>query len=86
MHGPALRDEIGGITSRSVLSQVAKGNHRGVDIGDEQARIYPVAGGLVADESTIIWCLYNDEQDVMERRSPTRRASRRNTPMERARP
>lgn len=60
----------GGIGQRSKLGQIAKGSWKGERIPTNK----PAAiKGLVEswpDESTIIWCLYNDEQSQVEELFP----------------
>lgn len=59
--------EIGGIGERGKLAQLAKGKGGIATNKPEFIR------GLVnswPDESTIIWCRYNDEQDLLERTFP----------------
>ncbi len=61
--GELFASTFGGITSRSTLARIAKGSYRG---GAVTTNKYDAIAGLLAqwpDESTIIWCLYNDEQD-----------------------
>lgn len=79
--GTLYADKIGGITSRSVLSQISKGNHKGKRIATHK---YEFIRSLVdswtrpadADatdsgpESTIIWCCYNAEQDRLDETFP----------------
>lgn len=63
-------DRIGGITSRSVLSQIAKGSHKGDDIETLKP---PYIRKLVEswpEESTIIWCKFNAEQDRIAQEFP----------------
>lgn len=61
--GELFASSFGGITSRSTLARIAKGTYRG---GEVETNKYDAIAALLAqwpDESTIIWCLYNDEQD-----------------------
>lgn len=58
--------EIGGIGQRGKLSQIAKGN--GAE-SNKPAFIRDLVNSW-PDESTIIWCRYNDEQESMERMFP----------------
>lgn len=53
----------GGITSRSVLSQIAKGNHKGEHVDSLKPAYIKAMVDSWPTESTIIWCHYNDEQD-----------------------
>jgi superfamily II DNA or RNA helicase len=50
-----------------VLSQIAKGNHRGKSIPSNKPEYIRNLVESWPDESTIIWCIYNSEQELMER-------------------
>lgn len=74
MTGSLFANNIGGITGRSRLSQVAKGWVK-VDgnLVDVPTNKYHAIRELVRswpDESTIIWCWFNEEQDRLEREFP----------------
>lgn len=57
---------IGGITIRSQLSQLAKGNYDGEAIASNKpAFIRDLVSGFGKD-STLIWCIYNEEQESMQ--------------------
>jgi len=58
-------DRIGGITSRSVLGQIAKGSHKGKDIDTLKPAFIRRLVESWPTESTIIWCKYNAEQDLI---------------------
>lgn len=58
-------DKIGGIGSRSVLSQIAKGNRNGKAIATLKPDYIRDLVNSWQPESTIIWCLYNAEQELM---------------------
>ena len=65
--GSLVTANVGGISMRGKLSQIAKGK------GGIPTNKPEVIRSLVAswpDESTIIWCHYNDEQDAMARLFP----------------
>lgn len=68
--GSLLCDQAGGITSRSVLSQIAKGNYKGKAIPSNKAAYIRKLVDSWPGESTLIWCLYNEEQATMERTFP----------------
>lgn len=75
--GLAFRDsgtlfamEPGGITSRSVLSQIAKGNHKGEKVDSLKPGFIRRMVESWPGESTIIWCMYNPEQEGMARLFP----------------
>jgi hypothetical protein len=78
--GQLFADRIGGITNRSVLSQIAKGWYKGREI---ESRKPAYIRDLVAswpDESTIIWCHYNAEQASLERTIPEAHSMHGKTP------
>lgn len=63
--GELFAASFGGITSRSTLARIAKGSYQGEAI---ETNKYAAIAELLSqwpDESTIIWCLYNDEQDTI---------------------
>lgn len=74
--------EAGGITSRSVLSQIAKGSHRGKDVSTKKPEYIRNLVNSWPDESTIIWCIYNREQDLMDATFPGAASIRGDTPFE----
>lgn len=61
--GRLFADQIGGITSRASLGQIAKGSHKGRAIESRKPAYIRRLVESWPMESTIIWCLYNDEQD-----------------------
>jgi superfamily II DNA or RNA helicase len=63
--GRLFADQIGGITSRSVLSQIAKGSHRGESVATEKPAFIRALVDSWPGESTIIWCHYNAEQEAI---------------------
>jgi len=63
--GTLFANNIGGITSRSVLSQIAKGCYKGVRVDTEKPAYIKQLVESWPDESTIIWCKYNTEQDII---------------------
>jgi superfamily II DNA or RNA helicase len=60
----------GGIGQRSKLGQIAKGKHKGERIATEKPAYIRRMVERWPTESTIIWCLYNDEQDHVHRQFP----------------
>lgn len=79
--GRLILDEIGGITSRSVLSQIAKGHHRGKRIPTNKPEYIRNLVEQWPDESTIIWCMYNAEQKTMEEAFPDAASIAGDTPL-----
>lgn len=65
--GSLITSNIGGIGDRGKLSQIAKGKN-GMPT-NKPAFIRAMVDSW-PDESTIIWCRYNDEQELMERTFP----------------
>jgi hypothetical protein len=78
--GRLFHDQIGGITQRSKLAQLAKGKHKGQPVPtlkyDHIRRMVEQWSG----ESCIIWCKYNDEQDRLEQTFPGALSMRGSTP------
>jgi hypothetical protein len=68
--GRLFADQPGGITSRSVLSQIAKGNHKGQDVATNKTGFIRSLVESWPGESTLIWCLYNREQELLEKELP----------------
>ncbi len=70
MTGQLFATDAGGIGQRSKLGQLAKGKFAGKSI---ETNKYSAIAELLRqwpDESTIIWCLYNDEQDTLAQMIP----------------
>lgn len=79
--GRLFADAIGGITGRSRLGQIAKGHYKGRDIGSHKPEYIKRLVASWPDESTIIWCLYNAEQDRIEAEFPGAASIRGETPL-----
>jgi superfamily II DNA or RNA helicase len=60
--GKLVVTSLGGITSRSVMGQLAKGSNRGEAIDTNKFAHIRKIFDREPDRSTIIWCHYNDEQ------------------------
>jgi len=65
--GRLIQDNIGGITSRSVLSQIGKGSFRGADVPTAKPAFIRALVESWPEESTIVWCIYNREQERLEK-------------------
>lgn len=61
--GTLFMDQAGGIESRSVLSQIAKGHYQGRPIPTNKPGFIRNLIASWPNESTIVWCLYNAEQE-----------------------
>lgn len=71
----------GGITSRAKLSQLAKGRIKGQSVETRKpAFIRDLVRSWQNNESTIIWCVYNHEQDSLENVLPDAGSIRGETP------
>ena len=81
--GALFAVSVGGITSRSQLGQIAKGNHNGIAIETAKPAFIRRLVDSWPDESTLIWCIYNHEQDTMEVAFPEAASIRGETPPER---
>lgn len=79
--GQLFASEIGGIQGRSVLSQIAKGNHRGKKISTNKTAFIKELVDSWPNESTIIWCLYNQEQEEIENAFPGSASIKGSTPL-----
>ena len=81
--GELFASTFGGIASRSTLARIAKGTYQGQRI---ETNKYAVVADLLSQwptESTIIWCLYNDEQDTLAAMLPEAGNIDGSTPVER---
>lgn len=61
---------IGGITNRATLASIGKGFHKGRRVASDKPQFIRDLVDSWPDESTIIWCLYNKEQDLIEEQFP----------------
>ena len=63
--GQLMATSTGGIGQRSKLSQIAKGKYAGKQIDSNKFTHIRSMVDSWPDESTIIWCRFNDEQEKM---------------------
>jgi hypothetical protein len=68
--GQLIATKSGGITGRGKLSQIAKGHWKGQYIATNKPAYIRSLVNSWPDESTIIWCLYDEEQRAIERQLP----------------
>lgn len=73
--------EIGGITNRTSLSMVAKGYHKGRKISSNKPGYIRDLIASWPAESTLVWCLYDREQDTIEQALPDSASLRGATPL-----
>lgn len=79
--GTLFVQQAGGITQRSKLSRIGKGEHDGRKIATAKNEFIRRLVESWPDESTIIWCHYNAEQDAMESLFPGAASIRGETPI-----
>jgi hypothetical protein len=72
----------GGITTRTKLARIAKGNHEGREIEAYKPRFIRSLVDSWPDESTIVWVYHNDEQEMMERTFPEAASLKGATPQD----
>ena len=68
--GDLFAHNLGGIVGRSALGRIAKGSHKGQDVATLKPAYIRALVDSWPDESTIIWCIYNDEQELMAKTFP----------------
>lgn len=68
--GSLFAHKIGGITNRSVLSQIAKGSHKGTSVATNKPAFIRSLIDSWPDESTIVWCRFNAEQELLAKTLP----------------
>ena len=80
--GSLIVSRIGGIGQRSRLSQISKGRHKGAPIATNKPAAIRALVDSWPEESTIIWCHYNDEQELMEKTFPDAGSIKGSTPLD----
>lgn len=80
--GALIAATPGGIGERSKLGQIAKGNHSGEAVETNKPEYIKNLVESFGDESTLIWCIYNHEQDSMEKVFPNAASIHGSTPLE----
>ena len=80
--GSLFAHKVGGITSRSVLSQIAKGSYKGKRIETNKPGIIREMIESWPDESTIVWCRYNAEQARLVEEMPDAASIDGSTPID----
>jgi hypothetical protein len=63
--GSLINHRIGGITSRTRLATLAKGYFKGQSVPTNKTAFIRSLVDQWPNESTIIWCLYNEEQEII---------------------
>lgn len=68
--GKLVATQLGGITTRGKLGQIAKGHVNGTDIPTLKPGYIRERIESWPSESTLVWCIYNREQELLEREMP----------------
>jgi len=80
--GSLFVTDIGGICGRAKLGRLAKGHHNGKAISTNKPAYIRALVDSWPQESTIIWCIYNHEQELMEKTFPEAASIAGDTPHE----
>jgi len=64
--GALFAHRIGGIANRASLASIAKGWYKGEDVETLKPQAIKALVDSWPNESTIIWCLYNREQEILD--------------------
>lgn len=80
--GELFATNMGGITSRSVMGQIAKGSYRGTAVETNKPRFIRELIDSFGNESTLVWCMYNQEQDTLAKELPSSVSIDGSTPYE----
>ncbi len=81
--GRLFASDLGGITSRAAMGGIAKGWHKNRRVATEKPAFIRNLVASWPEESTIIWCLYNEEQSILEGVLPDAASIKGATPHER---
>jgi superfamily II DNA or RNA helicase len=66
--GELFTTNLGGISTRAAYGQIAKGHYKGREIStNKPGFVRDLVASWECNESTIIWCIYNREQEQLER-------------------
>lgn len=68
--GKLFMDQPGGITKRAVLSRIGKGDHNGEKIDTLKFSYIRDLVNSWPEESTIVWCKFNNEQEAVAKTFP----------------
>ena len=81
--GSLFAHKMGGIVGRASLGAIAKGSYKGEAVDTLKPAFIRNQVDSWPDESTIIWCLYNREQETIEEQFPDAASIAGDTPLER---
>lgn len=65
MSGDMFAKDLGGIATRASYGQIAKGHYKGESVETNKPAFIKSLVDSWPDESTLIWCIYNEEQNRM---------------------
>jgi superfamily II DNA or RNA helicase len=68
--GSLFAHKMGGIVGRASLGSIAKGRYKGESVDTRKPGHIKASVDSWPDESTIIWCMYNHEQDLIADQFP----------------
>lgn len=80
--GFLFASEMGGIASRATMGGIAKGHYKGKRIETLKPKFIRRLVDSWPTESTIIWCLFNKEQELLEQTFPEAASIKGDTPYE----
>ena len=80
--GELFATNMGGITSRSVMGQIAKGNYKGKYVDTNKPKVIRDLANSWPEESTIVWCIYNKEQELLAKELPQAASISGSTPLQ----
>ena len=80
--GELFANRMGGIRTRGKLGQLAKGYFNGQDVPTNKPEAVKALTESWPDESTIVWCIYNREQDQLAAIMPDAASISGSTPID----
>ena len=80
MTGALFAYKIGGIANRASLGSIAKGWYKGKPVRTNKPTFIRNLVESWPEESTLIWCLYNKEQELLEKEFPQAASLKGDTP------
>jgi superfamily II DNA or RNA helicase len=80
--GDLFTNHVGGITGRSKLAQLGKGRFEGRDVPTNKPAFIRALCESWPTEGTLVWCLFNEEQDAIHAAIPGSESISGDTPHE----
>jgi superfamily II DNA or RNA helicase len=82
LNNQLITTDLGGISTRAAYGQIAKGHWKKKQIDTHKpAFMAELIDGWQATESTLLWCIYNEEQSRIEREIPEAATITGDTPL-----